>query len=525
MAGYNNSANYQVSQYNLITGGTNNLPNNVAPGVSGTLLTSNGVSSESSYQSFSSETFPWSVVSGTSQTCVINNGYIASNAAQVNMYLPSTAAFGSEEKFTNINAGFNVVPAPGQTVRFLAQSATYPSYFQTTVANAALDIICTNANTSWNVVNNEGTFTNGVITSALSACFTGNDLLYLKAGGQSWGTGFNGSGELGNDTRTVYSSPISTVGGNSYIQIYSAQNATLALRIDGSCWSWGNNTSGQLGNNSTTSYSSPISVVGAFSFIKIQISGQTVTQLGMSAGLLATGAVWMWGVNNYGNLGNDTLTNYSSPISVVGNHSFVQISLGALSSYGLKADGSCWAWGAGANGAVGNNTTNSYSSPISVIGAHSFIQISAGNQCACGLKIDGSCWSWGYNSEGQLGTQNGTSYSSPVSVVGAHSFIQLQSGGTGSCYGLKANGQIWCWGNNSSGQLAQQNTTNYSSPVSVVGGFSFVNLAANGIDNETSSMGAWISNGQLWAWGYNFGVLGNNSTTNTSSPVLVLNTP
>jgi alpha-tubulin suppressor-like RCC1 family protein len=520
MVAYNNSANYQVSQYDVVTGGANNLLNNVPSAASGTVLTSNGVSAQPSYQTAASGAFPWSVVSGTSQTCVVNNGYISSNASQVNMYLPSTAAIGNEQKFANISSGFNVVPAPGQTVSFLAQSATYPSYLLTTTANAALDIVCTNANTSWNVINNEGTFTTSPVS--FSASFGVYDLMFLKSGGASWGSGANSSGEIGNQTLTAYSSPVATVGTNYYIQISNGWVSTLALRQDGTAWAWGDNTSGNLGNNTTTSVSSPISVLGGFNFIQVQNAGSTVNP-NISAGLTTTGTCWMWGSNALGQLGNLSRTNFSSPISVVGAHSFVQIALAATFTLGLKIDGSCWAWGGNAGGQLGNNTTTSFSSPVSVVGAHSFIQVSCGATNCYGLKIDGSCWAWGSGAFGQLGNNAATNRSSPISVVGGHSFIQVAAGGIGNGYGLKITGDVWSWGYNASGQIGNNTTTSYSSPVSVVGGFSFINLAKG---NSSDTMAGWLSNGQLWAWGDGgSGELGNNTTTNTSSPVLVLNTP
>lgn len=50
----NNSSNYQVTQYNVITGGASNVLNNVAPGASGTVLTSNGASSQPTFQAVAS---------------------------------------------------------------------------------------------------------------------------------------------------------------------------------------------------------------------------------------------------------------------------------------------------------------------------------------------------------------------------------------------------------------------------------------------------------------------------------------
>jgi len=88
-----------------------------------------------------------------------------------------------------------------------------------------------------------------------------------------------------------------------------------------------------------------------------------------SASLKANGEVWCWGDGGYGQLGdNVALTDKSSPVSVVGAHSFVAISMGQFHSAGLKANGEVWCWGYNAPGQLGDNTATSRSSPVLVVG-------------------------------------------------------------------------------------------------------------------------------------------------------------
>jgi len=159
------------------------------------------------------------------------------------------------------------------------------------------------------------------------------------------------------------------------------------------------------------------------------------------------GSVWMWGSGSGGQLGDNTVTTKSSPVSVVGNHSFVKISLakpngGTHVSFALKSDGSVWSWGLGTSGALGDNTATTKSSPVSVVGNHSFTEVYATASGAYGLKSDGSVWSWGLGTSGQLGDNTVTTKSSPVSVVGNHSFTTLASGIT-NVYALKSDGSVW----------------------------------------------------------------------------------
>ena len=138
-------------------------------------------------------------------------------------------------------------------------------------------------------------------------------------------------------------------------------------------------------------------------------------------------------------------------------------------SAGLKANGEVWCWGRATVGQLGDNTQINKSSPVSVVGAHSFVAISAGGLHSAGLKANGEVWCWGSSTTyGQLGDNTATNKSSPVSVVGAHSFVAISLGLFHSA-GLKANGEVWCWGDAGYGQLGDNALTDKSSPVLVVG--------------------------------------------------------
>jgi alpha-tubulin suppressor-like RCC1 family protein len=351
--------------------------------------------------------------------------------------------------------------------------------------------------------------------------------LALKSTGEAWNWGVNTYGGLGDNTTTNRSSPVAVVGSHSFVQIAQCRFSTLALKDNGQVWSWGLNSGdsiGILGDNTNTDKSSPVLVVGSHSFISI--TGSTA-----ALGLKSDGSVWSWGNNVGGQLGDNTTTAKSSPVLVVGSHSFIAIKSGmAVNNTGpdivaaLKIDGSVWCWGSNTSGQCGNNTSgNSYSSPVAVVGGHSFVAIACGFASVVGLKSDGSVWGWGDNTNGGLGDNTTTNRSSPVAVVGSHSFIDIAKGGlstaTSTTAGSKADGSTWCWGSNTSGQCGNNTAANsYSSPVAVVGSHSFTLLA--------SAAGVMVGmkvDGSCWSWGIGTnGRLGDNTTTTKSSPVAVV---
>jgi alpha-tubulin suppressor-like RCC1 family protein len=339
----------------------------------------------------------------------------------------------------------------------------------------------------------------------------------LKADGSAWNWGQGTSGALGQGTVSVgRSSPVSVVGGHSFIKIKSGgQDQSMALKADGTVWTWGIASSGQLGNNLNTARSSPVSVVGNHSFINISAGNN------FNLALKADGGAWGWGLATSGQLGEiQVLSNRSSPVSVVGGHSFVRLVAGAVNSYGLKADGSIWAWGDKSFGGLGNGTDSYQKSPISVVGGHSFTSVKAGLVFAVSLKSDGSAWSWGLNNNGMLGDTTSIAKSSPVSVVGGHSFAVLSNTiGQFNAGALKADGSAWIWGVGSSGELGNNTASSPGSPTSVVGSHSFTVLSVG-----ASGSRALKADGSVWSWGSaTSGRLGNNdSTVNRSSPVSVV---
>jgi alpha-tubulin suppressor-like RCC1 family protein len=81
---------------------------------------------------------------------------------------------------------------------------------------------------------------------------------------------------------------------------------------------------------------------------------------------------------------------------------------------------------------------------------------------------------------------------------------------------IKTDGTLWLWGCGASGRLGNNSTTDHSSPVQTV---------STGTNWKQVSMGYTHSasiktDGTLWLWGCNVaGNLGNNSTVDQSSPV------
>jgi alpha-tubulin suppressor-like RCC1 family protein len=287
-------------------------------------------------------------------------------------------------------------------------------------------------------------------------------------------------------------------------------------RITGVTYAWGNNQRGKLGDQSETQRTSPVTVVGGYTDW-INVSGGGFHSLGVRD----DGTIWAWGNNDSGQLGNNATTPRSSPLIVVGGITdWIQVSAGYRHSLGLRADGTAWSWGYNNRSNLGDGTTIAKSSPVSVVGGYTdWAQVSAGGQHSLGLRVNGTAWGWGEGGNGKLGDNTTVNKSSPVSVVGGFTdWIQL-NGGTSHSLGVRANGTAWAWGSNQFGQLGDGTTISKSSPVSVLGGFTdWIQVSAG----YQHSLGV-RANGTALAWGNNqFGRLGDGTTLVRSIPVTVV---
>lgn len=321
------------------------------------------------------------------------------------------------------------------------------------------------------------------------------------------------------------SSPVSvTTEYTDWLQVAAGGYHSVGIRANGTAWAWGDGAQGRLGINNTNDRSSPVSVLGGFTWIQISAGLHT-------GAIRSDGTAWCWGYNNVGQLGNYSIVTRSSPVSVVGEFTdWTQISVAAYRhTAGLRANGSIWCWGSNTQGQLGNNSNLSSRSPVEVVGGFVWTQVSAGHQHNMAIQANGTAWGWGGGIFGMIGQGSygsASNRSSPMSVVGDFSDWAQVSAGRSHSLGVRANGSLWAWGRNNFGQLGDNNSINRSSPISVIGGFAdWVQISA-GLYNSA----ALRANGTAWTWGRNtnsagtigFGNLGTNDIINRSSPVSVV---
>jgi alpha-tubulin suppressor-like RCC1 family protein len=131
------------------------------------------------------------------------------------------------------------------------------------------------------------------------------------------------------------------------------------------------------------------------------------------------GALWAWGANHFGQLGDGTTTDKHTPVHVLELPPVVATFAGGAHNTALHGDGTLWSWGANHYGQLGNGMSATVSeTPVTVTGLSNVVAVAAGNTFTIVLKEDGSVWSWGNNEHGQLGDGTSIDRNTPVQVSG-----------------------------------------------------------------------------------------------------------
>ena len=253
-----------------------------------------------------------------------------------------------------------------------------------------------------------GRLGNGVITGDISTpvtTFAGgtnwkqvssmslDSTVAIKTDGTLWTWGRNDRSQLGNAGITDTSTPVTTfAGGTNWKQVNTGGTHIAAIKTDGTLWTWGFGNNGQLGDNTTGTKSTPVTTFAGGTNWK-QVSGG----YSHTAAIKTDGTLWTWGNGGDGRLGDNTATTKSIPVTTfAGGTNWKQVSSGDAHTAAIKTDGTLWTWGNGGDGQLGDNTDTNRSTPVTTFaGGTNWKQVSAGESFTAAIKTDGTLWTWG----------------------------------------------------------------------------------------------------------------------------------
>jgi len=248
-----------------------------------------------------------------------------------------------------------------------------------------------------------------LMDNIISASAGGWHTMAIDSSNTLWGWGFNEYGQLGDGTTMFWDRPIRIMENVlSVSTATSGSRSTFAIQNDNSLWAWGGNATGALGIGSINYHPNPDPIMVMENVAAVSNNN------GRTMAITTSGELWGWGWNYSGMLGTrrNTWDDIFIPYPVFVMDGVIAVSVGALHTMAIRFDGSLWTWGINQYGQLGDGTLTNRYTPVMVL--DNVVAISAGSRHSIALRSDGSLWAWGSNEDGQFG--NGTTEDSIVPI-------------------------------------------------------------------------------------------------------------
>jgi alpha-tubulin suppressor-like RCC1 family protein len=268
----------------------------------------------------------------------------------------------------------------------------------------------------------------------------GNHSAAVKTDGTLWVWGQNYYGQLGINVAgitTGRTTPVTTfAGGTNWKQVSCGPEVIAAIKTDGTLWTWGRNISGILGVNDTNGRTTPVTTFAGGNNWKQVTLGSTSGSNHIAA-VKTDGTLWVWGQNGFGQLGNNASGDRLTPVTTfAGGTNWKQVTCVSGNTAAIKTDGTLWVWGQNDFGQLGINVagaTTGRTTPVTTFaGGTNWKQVdgSAGQSIGA-IKTDGTLWFWGRNEYGQFGVNDTNVRSTPTTALaGGTNWKQVSCGRT-----------------------------------------------------------------------------------------------
>lgn len=235
------------------------------------------------------------------------------------------------------------------------------------------------------------------------------------------------------------------------VQIDSSTSTTCGVFGSGVVTCWGNGDDYGLGNGTSSNRSTPTTVVGITTAVEVAVGA------GFGCALLDNGTVKCWGDNQFGQLGTGTFDHPLTPVAVTSLSGVVHLAAGLAHVCAVLSGGTVKCWGNNQSAQVGFVPVDAgVPTPTTVASLTGVSRVTAGGLHTCALKTDATVRCWGGNSMSQVGNGTNSQYiASPTSPTGLSSVLDISAGYGHNCAVVSTTPPdrvVTCWGQNDSKQ-------------------------------------------------------------------------
>ena len=260
-------------------------------------------------------------------------------------------------------------------------------------------------------------------------------------------------GGTGNNSENQINTIRPDVGINSYSQVLSLGDYhSGVIAQDGSLYMWGVNDFGQIGDGTTKNRYKPTKILDHV--VSVSLGDY------YSGAITQDGSLYMWGSNVYGQIGDGTTEDRYKPTKILDH--VIAVSLGYCHSGAITQDGSLYMWGSNDSGQIGDGTTEDRYKPTKIL--DHVIAVSLGVSHSGAITQDGSLYMWGSNVYGEIGDGTEEDRYKPTKILDHVIAVSLGDDHSGA---ITQDGSLYMWGWNSDGQIGDGTTKARYTPTQI----------------------------------------------------------